>query len=167
MRRGLDGRVWNREWTRDLKAVIKMTNEYTLGNLRIVISPDWKDITDTLDDENAPFTLAKEAGVGAFQFSTAEYRGGKHPAITMADLDDLRSSFARGQGFPDGFDEIAVEGAMMVSGGSYHAGENLMRVWYCSDGPNVVFATYVSDWNLRNGEEKEFDAFLPRFSFKK
>jgi hypothetical protein len=145
-------------------------NEYKLGDLYISILPDWKDITDTLDDENAPFTLAKETGVGAFQFSTAEYRGGKHPQITMEDLHQLRSSFARSNGFPRAFDEISLdagEAKMMVSGGSYHGNQNLVRVWYCSDGENVVFATYVSDWEKQNDEPRECDDFIARFYFQK
>ena len=144
-----------------------MTNQYKLGNLVIVAPGEWEDITDEMDDPDAPFTLAKEFGVGALQFSVAEYQSGDLPKFTLSDLEALRHEFANHRGLARPFDAILIDGNFMVSGGSYHVDEDLMRVWYCSNGEDVVLVTYVADWSERNGEATECDEILSKSRFEK
>jgi hypothetical protein len=142
-----------------------MRNRYTLANLLITTPPEWKDITDDVDDESAPFTIAKDSGVGALQFSVAAYRGGKLPAFTLSDLDEMRHEFASDNGFSKPFDETISKNKVMVSGGSYRADEDLVRVWYCSDGRDVALVTYVADWNNRGNESGECDGIVSSLEF--
>jgi hypothetical protein len=144
-----------------------MTNQYKIGNLLIVAPGEWKDITDEVDEPAAPFTLAKDLGVGALQFSMAGYQSGKLPRLTLSALKALRHEFANRKGFSRPFDVVSIDGSIMASGGSYHVNEDLVRVWYCSNGRDVLLVTYVSTWSKRNGEATECDAILSKLKFGK
>ena len=146
---------------------MKIGNQYKIGNLVINTPPEWKDIIETVNDAGAPFTMAKDGGIGAIQFSVAEYRGGELPLFTLSDLSDMRHEFATGRGFSKAFDESTSEGKISASGGSYHADQDLVRVWYCSNGMDIALVTYVSDWDGRNNESKECDDIVSRLEFRK
>ena len=120
-----------------------MTNHFELGNLLITTPSEWKDITDAVDVDSAPFTIAKDDGIGALQFSSAEYRSGDLPAFTLSDLCDMRDEFGANHGFSSAFDKHTSEGRTMTAGASYHADQDFVRVWYCSNGTDIVLATYI------------------------
>jgi hypothetical protein len=143
-----------------------MKNRYTLGNLLIATPPEWKEITERVDEEDGPFTLVKDFGVGALQISVGEYRSGKLPSFTSSDLRDLRDEFATGKGFAQVFDPVTSEKGILVCGGSYHVDDDFVRVWYCSNCRDIALVTYVSDWNDRNEESKECNNIVLGLKFK-
>jgi hypothetical protein len=144
-----------------------MTNRFELGYLLITTPPEWKDITDTVDADSAPFTIAKDDGVGALQFSSAEYRSGDLPAFTLSDLCVMRDEFGANHGFSNALDKTACKGATMVAGASYHVNQDFVRVWYCSNGKDIVLATYTSEWSHRSNEIHECDEIVSELKFRR
>ena len=60
----------------------------------IVALPGWEDITDTVEADAPPFTLARGDGVGALQFSVALYIEGPVPDPPPAYLAEMLATFA-------------------------------------------------------------------------
>jgi hypothetical protein len=127
-----------------------------LGDFSISVVDGWEDITATLEDAEAPLTIANPvSGIGALQFSPAIYQGGQLPQVMSHDLSALLNKFADGQGLNDPFDRLSYPGEITVEGASFRSGDDLIRVWYVSDGRNVMLVTYVCDWSQRDGEASE------------
>lgn len=131
-----------------------MTNaKITFDGIHLTLPNDsWRDISETLD-AGSPFTLAKEDGIGALQFSPAVYHSGKDPKITLNDLVELVIEFGRQHqlGEPADLDSESID-AIILAAGSYRDRDNFVRAWYVSDGLNLVFITYVCSWKKRNLE---------------
>jgi hypothetical protein len=136
-----------------------------LGDFIVTAPESWKDIAEVAKDDGAPFTLAKDAGLGALQFSAAEFKGGENPDITLPVLDRLRRDFSDSKDFQHPFDEFRSDTSLSISAGSYRVGPDYVRVCYCSDGQNVALATYVSDWGREGNEPKECDSIVRGVQF--
>ncbi|HEX4085788.1 MAG TPA: hypothetical protein VHY22_12820 [Chthoniobacteraceae bacterium] len=143
-----------------------MKNQYTLGNLIITAPGPWKDITDPVEGSDVPFTLAKDDGTGALQFSVATYKSGKIPNVSLQDLDELRIDFAEKKQLGKAFAEVNPEGILRVSGGSYQTTQSFVRVWYCSDGKNIALITCLADKGKEDGEPGECDAIVSVIRFR-
>jgi len=142
-----------------------MKNQYMIGNLFITAPGPWKDITDAVEGVSVPFTLAKDDGTGALQFSVATYKSGKLPNVSLPDLNELRSDFAQKKGLGPAFDELQSNGDLRVSGGSYQTTENYVRVSYCSDGRHVALITYLGGRGKEGNEPNECDAIVSEVRF--
>jgi len=142
-----------------------MKNQYTYGNLIVTAPTPWKDITESVKEAEVPFTLAKDDGTGALQFSAAKYVSGKHPNVTLQDLDELRNDFAGKKELGSAFDELHSDGNLRVSGGSYRTTEDYVRVWYCSDGNNVALITYLTGRGKEGNEPDDCDAIVAAVRF--
>ena len=134
-------------------------------NLIITAPSPWKDITETVEGSSVPFTLAKDDGTGALQFSAAEFRQGKSPNVTLQDLDELRNEFAQKKQLGRAFDELRSNGDMRVSGASYQTTEDYVRAWYCSDGKNIALVTYLAVGGEEGNEPIECDAIVKGVRF--
>ena len=141
-------------------------NRYTLSNLIITAPNCWKDITEAVGGDNVPFTLAKDDGKGAMQFSIAEYKSGKDPHVTLSDLDRLLTSFADSRKFDVPFDESRLTGLIISSAASYNAENDFIRIWYCSDGKSIVLCTYVSEWGAQGAEPDECNEIIEMLQVK-
>jgi len=123
------------------------------GAFCLDVADGWEDITATLDDADAPLTLADPiSGVGALQLSPAIYKGGRSPRVGPQDLRALLYEFASRQGLGDPFDRSTYSDETPIEGASFRSDEDLIRVWYASDGKNVMLATYVCEW-CHGGQE--------------
>src|SRR5437660_982764 len=100
----------------------------------VQVPTGWLDITDEVEADDPPFTLARTKGVGALQFSIALYMGGELPNPTAASLRKFVEEFgrARGLGQPRGL--VAEAGPPKLAAGSFQLGEDFVRVWQLSDG---------------------------------
>jgi hypothetical protein len=137
-----------------------------LPGVSIGLEEGWEDVTTSLDVPNSPFTIARaENGVGALQLSIAQYKAGKLPEITVSDLQDLLSGFARNHKLSEGFDSTASEVPLVLVASSFHNGTDFVRAWYASDGRNVVFATYVCAWEHRSIELAACDKMILTIRF--
>jgi hypothetical protein len=123
------------------------------GAFSISVAGGWEDITATLDDASAPLTVADPiAGVGALQFSSAISKAGQLPRVGSDDLSAMLDEFGSEHGLGDPFDRSSDSGEVAVEGASFHSNDDLIRVWYASDGKNVMFVTYCCEWSQRARE---------------
>jgi hypothetical protein len=137
------------------------------GVFSISVADGWEDVTATLDDANAPLTVADPIlGVGALQFSSAIYKGGRLPQVGPQDLCTLLEEFASRQGLGDPFDRSTYSDGVAVEGASFRSGEDLIRVWYACDGKSVMLVTYVCEWSEREREatQREMSVRSIRFT---
>jgi hypothetical protein len=123
---------------------------YKIGGLQITAPADWLDVTDEIEEPDPPFSLARPDGVGAIQFSVAEFRGGKQPGITLDALNKLLTDFAQSRELGRSFDLMCRREPLLTAAMSFDADGRFWRVWYCSDGQSVALVTY----NCRRGEQE-------------
>jgi len=64
-------------------------------NFAVTAPRGWSDITDTIDADSPPRTLAHSDGVGALQFSVALYQSGPIPDPTPGALWEMVEEFGR------------------------------------------------------------------------
>ena len=112
------------------------------SEIELELPPGWVVVTDELP-EGAPPTLAKTDGLGALQFSVATPGAGPRPTVELEDLEDLLRNFADNQGFDEPLIEIHPGKTKLVSA-DFRGDEDFLRVWYGSDGTNVMLVTYFS-----------------------
>ncbi|UYV16147.1 hypothetical protein [Porphyrobacter sp. ULC335] len=110
--------------------------------LRFDLPPDWTDITDDLI-EGAPPTLARPFGRGVIQFSTATYRGGANPEVTVDSLRMLLGDFFARKSLNCRHFEETNTRVMSVGCVGSAAGE-VLAAWYLSNGQDVALVTYTS-----------------------
>ncbi|MFO1019540.1 MAG: hypothetical protein U0903_02390 [Planctomycetales bacterium] len=129
--------------------------------------PDgWGDITATLDDPNAPLTIAKfDSGVGALQISTALYKSGSLPRISTQDLSQFLSEFAATQKLESPFNRIESLGDTTILAENFRSGDDYIRVWYCTDGTNLALVTYICDWTLQTTESQVVEEIISSIHF--
>ena len=136
------------------------------GEFFISVADGWEDITATLDDADAPWTVADPvSGVGALQLSPAIYKGGRLPRVGPQDLSALLDDFASRRGLDDPFDRSTYSNEVAIEGVSFHSGEDLIRVWYASDGKNIMLVTYVCEWCHRGREALQVEMAVRSIRF--
>jgi hypothetical protein len=127
---------------------------------------EWQDTTDETKGPARPYTLTKARGVGALQFSVASYMSGPVPLPSSAKLLAMaeESGMRSGAGMP--FDTRAKEGRLSIAAADFHTPEdNFLRVWYVSDGKNIMLITYVAKWELREIELLECEGIVESVRF--
>jgi hypothetical protein len=113
------------------------------NSFAVQVPRGWADITDTLEEDEPPYTLARPDGVGALQFSIALYKSGPVPDPSLAMLRDMVAEFGRKQGLGEPLAILAESGPPRLAAGSFVGDEDLLRVWQLSDGRNFAFVTYT------------------------
>jgi len=140
---------------------------YNSGGLLVHAAEGWLDVTDQIEADDPPFTLTKPDGVGAMQFSVATYQRGLSPEITTNQLGHLLDDFALSRELGRGFDPTEVKSPLMICARSFDHGDNFLRVWYCSDGKNVVLVTYVCAKGHQNAELTDCERMVADLKFAK
>lgn len=126
-----------------------------LLNFTLELPVGWTEITAELPGESPP-TVAKSDGVGALQFSQAEFEGGPPPRFDPDDLLEMVRGIAHGADESIAFDErAATAGPLRLGAVSLAMEGNFVRVWGVSDGRGIVVATYTCDWAVRDRELDE------------
>ncbi|MDZ4289278.1 MAG: hypothetical protein U0984_15035 [Prosthecobacter sp.] len=117
----------------------------TFANVGLLLPAQWVNITDTLP-EGSPPTLAVETGFGALQFSVANYVSGADPTIDGKALEHLLYQFEDSHDFNRSASPVTWgNGSVFGLFCDYPQDDQFIRVWYCSDGRNTAFVTYVAD----------------------
>lgn len=142
-----------------------MESVFNFPGFRIHTAAEWRDITDSLNDPGAPFTLAKPDGVGALQFSVARYKSGDIPSPSLKTLSSMVREFAENKCLESPFDEETFSDKILYSGVSFDGGDSLVRVWYVSDGKSFLLVTYVCDWESQTLEVQECNDFVKSVRF--
>jgi hypothetical protein len=142
-----------------------MSAKHIVGNLVISAMPGWLDVTHEIEADNPPFTLARNDGVGALQFSTATYERGEIPTVTIEHLKTLMADFASSRELGAGFDARASEQPMLICGRSFNSGTQFVRAWYCSNGRDVALITYVSEKGIEAREIPDCERMISELRF--
>ena len=143
-----------------------MKDEYKVGNLRVKPAPGWLDVTNLVDAEAPPFTLAKSDGVGVLQVSVASHYAGKVPGVAVGDLRNLLADFALSRELGGGADLVIREHPLLMCAQSYHAGTQFTRVWYCSNGRDVALLTYVCERGVQQAELPDCEGMVANLEFE-
>jgi hypothetical protein len=141
------------------------TTRVAFGGLAVDVTPGWADISDDIEGDDKPFTLAKPDGVGAFQFSPALYRGGALPSPSADGLLEMVRESGRARRLGEPLDEALLEGRLASAGASYHSGGDFVRVWYVSDGSNIALVTYVCECGHEQAELEECEQIVSTLQF--
>jgi hypothetical protein len=107
----------------------------------------WSDISDQVEVDNPPYSLAHRDGVGALQFSIALYEDGPVPNPSPADLLDMLREFGRDERLGKPTAMVTEKGPPRLAAGSFDLGDDFQRHWYLSDGRNFAFVTYTCTAN--------------------
>lgn len=142
-----------------------MEINYKVGRLNISPVEGWLDVTQDLADRKAPFTLAKADGIGALQFSLAEYESGKRPQVTLDDLRTLLADFALSRGLGRPFDMQTHTWPLLRAAQSFDFGTQFLRVWYCSNGSHIALITYVCGKGQESVELADCETTVGRLEF--
>jgi len=110
--------------------------------ISLELAGGWLDVSDDLP-AGAPFTLARSDGAGAFQLSSGIYQRGRLPNADIGELVELLVSFGREKGLGTASNMTTRIGDVSIAGGSFR-GEDLIRVWYVTNGRSFVFASYTA-----------------------
>jgi hypothetical protein len=115
----------------------------TFGTFSVQVPRGWSDITDTVEADDPPYTLAHRDGVGALQFSVALYKSGPAPDPTPTTLLAMVQDFARKRGLGKLSVVVKESGPPMLAAASVAWVEDFVRIWQISDGRNFAFVTYT------------------------
>jgi hypothetical protein len=103
----------------------------------------WVDVTESVEGDDPPYTVAHRQGVGALQFSVALYESGPIPNPTPAVLLGMVREFGRIRGLGEPSAVVTEPGPPRLAAGSFAWGDDFVRVWQVSDGRNFAFVTYT------------------------
>lgn len=136
------------------------------GGIIVSVPESWQDISDQTETSDTVFTLAKDDGHGALQFSIALYKNGPIPNPSLADLMTMVCGVGEKRQLGEGFDVIEEEGESRVAARSYQWGDVFLRVWYVSDGRNIAFVTYNCDWGEQESEVADCEGIVRSIRFE-
>ena len=125
----------------------------------------WCDITDEVEVADAPWTLAKPDGVGAFQFSVATYKSGRIPNPTPESLLSLLRDFAISHELGEPADIVTEAGELRIAAGSFRQGDSFIRAWYISDGHSFARITYTCAFGQQQAELSDCEQMVRTLRF--
>lgn len=124
------------------------------AGLKLHIPGGWGDISADLPPDYPP-TLARDAGVGALQFSVARYRRGAKPAIDEEALKKLFIGFCQTHSFGQIEPAVISASNVLCVGGISGTPEEVVAVWYVSNGTDIALVTYTGPGPADSATKKE------------
>jgi hypothetical protein len=135
------------------------------NSFSLTLPDGWIEMKDE-DLENLITFINPANDCGAFQISGASHSGGLEPNVTIEDLESLLSEFLESHEASNPFDWTRTAGPVSLVGASFEQSGNLLRVWYLSNGRDVLFATYVCETELSDIETKDRESILRSITFR-
>jgi hypothetical protein len=124
-------------------------------------------VTGVIRQDDPALTVADpENGVGAMHFSAALYESGPPPDFSVDDLAAMLRDFAEVRNLGEPLDFSAVFAEVFGAASSFHFDDEFIRVWYLSDGSNVILVTYVCDWENRDIESETRESIVKSIQFQ-
>jgi hypothetical protein len=144
------------------------SRQISLGPVQLTVPEDWADITEELEGDDKPYTVADpQDGVGALQLSLGLFQGGTLPNPSEGELRGMVLQFGEKQGLGDALDESTFSKSPLVGAGvSFHSEEDFIRVWYVSDGKNFALVTYTCAWGNQDRESSLCEDMVQSIQFK-
>lgn len=137
-----------------------MNQPFTIG-----LVEGWRDITDEVESDAPPFTLARAEGMGAFQLSFAFYQSGQYPDASAAVLLSMLRKFAHARDLGEPADIATEVGGLHLAGASFRWQDDFLRVWFVSDGSNLAQVTYTCVWGGQAAELQDCEKMLRTLKF--
>lgn len=138
---------------------------YQFDSFSMQAPSGWVDITDEVEADHPPLTLAKPDGVGALQFSIALYSSGAEPNPCSKELLQMVNEFGRARGWRRAALQVTEEEPLRLAAASFHVDDTFYRVWYISDGLNFAFITYNCEWKQEHKELEECERMVRTIRF--
>lgn len=118
------------------------------ANIYVDLPDGWLDVTDDLTGDAPPTLSRGERAIGALQFSTARYIRGAKPRFDRQVLQSLLRDFEEAHGFSpvktlSEFNDADAKNFGVYA--DYPELGNFTRIWYVSDGDNLVLITFVAE----------------------
>ena len=134
-------------------------------SFRVIVPAGWADITDSIEVDGRPFTLAHPDGVGALQFSVALYQSGEFPHPSPQDLYAMVKEFGAARGLGKPYRVVLESEGLRMAAGSFDWGDDYLRVWQVSDGRSFAFITYVCESGQEANESAECEEIVRSLEF--
>ena len=114
--------------------------------MSVDVKDGWADTTHDVPAEDAPWTLARQSqdACGALQFSVALYKDGRLPCATATDLSKMLLEFAEDHELGEPTDTVVEHKPLPLAAATFTRDEDIVRVWYVSDGASFAKVTYLS-----------------------
>lgn len=113
----------------------------------------WEDITDQVEGDNVPITLAEpDEGVGALQFTAAVYEEGEFPQLDEVTIRKVLLEYAENLGLGTPIDTASINGRPATAQATFEAEGDFVVLWFLTDENSLVVATYVCEWDNRHVE---------------
>lgn len=135
---------------------------YDCGGYSLEIPRGWFDTTD----DRGPFTLSRDGGVGALQFSVGLYCAGVVPSPDASELGYLLEEFTQMHSLGMPREGISENGSLLLAAASFLPDERTyVRVWYVSRGGSFAQITYVCEKTDLDDELSEAEAIVRSIQF--
>jgi hypothetical protein len=138
----------------------KMSHIIAFDGFQVIAGDEWFDTTENFDAPSKPFTMTKQNGVGALQFSPALYVSGPRPSPTKDDLLSMAIELGHSRGIDEAQDIETFEDGLVGAGVTFREGGDFVQVWYLSQGGNFMLATYLCEWGLQHQELQECEEIV-------
>lgn len=113
----------------------------------------WDDITDEVDGDDVPITIADfESGVGALQFTIALYKEGELPQLDESLIREMLLDYAGELGLGTAVDVSPHTGKLEGIKATYQINDDFLVLWFLTNGTSLIMATYNCEWTNRNVE---------------
>jgi hypothetical protein len=89
----------------------------------------WRDVSDEVEADDPPCTLAHQDGVGALQFSIGLYMSGRIPNPAPLELREMVKDFGRKNSLGMASAVVMESGPPGLAAGSFAWGDDFLRVW--------------------------------------
>ncbi len=143
------------------------TKKVDFSRFALVLPEGWTNVTAGLAGNDVPFTIADPVkGIGALQLSIASYKEGPVPGMTLSDLQSMLAEFSQKHEFGPAFDQTCVTDDISAAASSFHSNGDFVRVWYVTDGQNIMLITYLCEWGRQNEELADAETIVRSVRFK-
>jgi hypothetical protein len=120
-----------------------MTDRVKILGATLDLPAGWVVVSDALPG-GSDVTIARTGGVGSLKLSIIKPPGDPAPRIELEDLEDLLRNFADNHGLAEPLIDVYETRTMLVAADFWPEGE-YMRVWYGSNGAEIMLVTYFSE----------------------
>lgn len=142
------------------------THVLDLRLFHLTLPESWSELEADAYDSESPLTIANaETGVGALQISVAKFMSGKMPQLSLACLAELLDNFAESRRLVISFDQQTLSNDKLLIGRSFQSEGDFIRVWYASNGKDIVLVTYICEWGVKDEEENERELIVNSLRF--
>jgi hypothetical protein len=140
--------------------------QITFDTFSVAAPRGWEDITDSVETEVPPPTLALGDGVGTLQFSVALYVKGPIPDPTRENLLEMVAAFGEARGLGAPRDVVVESSPLRLAAGSFAWDTDFLRVWQVSDGRNFAFVTYTCESGREIEELRDCERIVRSLQFR-